>query len=94
MKFNLGRCVATPGCLRVLEEAGQTPIEFLQRHASGDWGDLDDEDKQANDAALTTGGRILSSYHTTTKTKLWVITEGTDGAEIRQSTCLLLPSEY
>ena len=94
MKFSLGQIVATPGCLHVLEGAGQTPTDFLQRHASGDWGDLDDEDKRANEQALVNGGRIFSAYHTTTKTKLWVITEGTDGSGIRQSTCLLLPSEY
>ena len=94
MTFPLGRIVATPGCLQVLEEAGQTPAEFLQRHASGDWGDLCDEDKQANGIALKSGGRIFSAYHTTTKTKLWVITEGTDDSGIRRSTCLLLPSEY
>src|ERR1039457_1141906 len=39
-RFALGRIVATPGALGALEEAGQTPIEFLARHALGDWGEL------------------------------------------------------
>ncbi|QDT50495.1 hypothetical protein Pan258_45730 [Symmachiella dynata] len=94
MKFKLGQVVATPGCLQVLKEAGQTPSDFLGRHANGDWGDLDDADKQENDLALESGGRIFSAYHTTTNTKIWVITEaiGPDGQ--RASTCLLLPDEY
>ena len=94
MKFKLGRVVATPGCLQLLEEAGQTPSIFLKRHISGDWGDLDDADKRENEIALVAGGRIFSVYYTKTKTKIWVITEaiGPDGQ--RASTCLLLPDEY
>ena len=34
----------------------------LRRHAGGDWGDLGDHDAEANDLALVTGARILSSY--------------------------------
>ena len=93
-KFELGKTVATPGCLAALEEAGQSPAEFLARHVAGDWGDLDDEDKTANDKALITGGRIFSAYRTSTKVKIWVITEGADDTGTRRSTCLLLPSEY
>lgn len=94
MKFKLGRVVATPGCLQELEEVGQTPSDFLKRHTSGDWGDLEDADKRENEVALEVGGRIFSAYYATTKTKIWVITEavGPDGQ--RASTCLLLPDEY
>jgi hypothetical protein len=37
-QFSLGQIVATPGALVVLGNAGQTAIEFLQRHVKGDWG--------------------------------------------------------
>ncbi len=87
--FQLGHIVATPGALEILEQSGQAPSEFLNRHAHGDWGDLCEEDREANQLALTDGSRILSAYHTTTGEKLWVITEAD-----RSSTCLLLPSEY
>ena len=60
--FSLGRIVATPGALESLRDAGQAPGEFLARHASGDWGDLDGEDKGLNDAALVDGSRILSAF--------------------------------
>lgn len=59
--FPLGQVVATPGALEALELAGKQPLEFLTRHAQGDWGDLGDDDKRANDQAIKTGARILSS---------------------------------
>ncbi len=33
-KFDLGNVVATPGALKAIREAGQTPTEFIKRHAS------------------------------------------------------------
>ena len=47
--FSLGQCVATPGALAALEEAGQMPAEFLARHAHGDWGEIHPGDKGANE---------------------------------------------
>ena len=86
--FSLGQTVAKPGALELLEENGQTPSELISQHHSGQWGDLDEEDKQANDAALKDGSRLFSSYKVGNG-KLWVITEAD-----RSSTTLLLPSEY
>ena len=37
-------------------------MSCLRRHGQGDWGDLGVHDDEANDLALVTGGRILSSY--------------------------------
>lgn len=50
-KFDLGRTLATPGALAALEESGQSPAFFLDKHTMGDWGDVNQEDKQANDEA-------------------------------------------
>ena len=87
--FSLGQCVATPGALAALEEAGQTPADFLDRHIRGDWGNIHPGDKGANEQALQDGGRIFSVYTTSKGVKLWVITEAD-----RTSTCILLPDEY
>ena len=87
--FSLGQVVATPGALAALEEAGQSPSEFLTRHVHGDWGEVDEHDQQANDDAVQDGSRLLSSYVLTTNTKIWIITEAD-----RSSTCYLLPEEY
>lgn len=89
MLFKLGRVVATPGALRLLEKSGEAPFLFLGRHVTGDWGELCRKDRAANTLALVTGERIFSSYRTAKGAKLWIITEAD-----RSSTCLLLPEEY
>ena len=93
-QFSLGQVVATPGALDVLENAGQTVEEFLNRHHRGDWGDLSDDDAALNDEALRDGSRLLSAYHLTTGVKIWVITEAADDEGDRSATTLLLPDEY
>jgi hypothetical protein len=93
-KFSLGRVVATPGALNALEESGQSPALFLDRHIQGDWGDVCDEDKAVNDTALVDGSRLLSSYTTLKGVKLWVITEAVGDDGKRASSCLLLPQDY
>ena len=93
-KFSLGRLLATPGALAVLEEAGQTPLEFISRHMRGDWGDVCDDDKQANEDALVDGSRLLSSYKTSTGVKLWIITEAKDDNGQRAASTILRPDEY
>ena len=57
-KFSLGRTLATPGALRVIEEAGQSPAEFLDRHIIGDWGEVCAGDGAANEESLRDGSRM------------------------------------
>lgn len=87
--FPLGRIVATPGALSALSETNQTPLEFIARHAAGDWGELDQEDRQENERSLIDGCRLLSAYRLSDQTRIWVITEAD-----RSSTTILLPEEY
>jgi len=93
-RFRLGQTVATPSALKAIQQAGQSPAEFLDRHVRGDWGDLCDEDEQANEDALQDGSRILSAYHTSTGQKIWIITEAADEDDRREVTTILLPDEY
>jgi hypothetical protein len=93
-KFSLGRIVATPGALEALQAAGQSPDEFLSRHITGDWGDLDDEDRQANNAALIDGSRILSAYTTRKGERIWIITEAVNEVGLRYSSTILKPEDY
>jgi len=67
-------------------------MTLLARHAFGDWGELCEEDRVANEGAVASGGRVFSSYEVgigLNATKVWVITEAD-----RSSTCCLLPEEY
>ena len=70
------------------------PIACSAGTFSGDWGDLDDEDRQANELALVDGSRLLSSYRLRDGTKIWIITEAADERGRREATTTLLPSDY
>lgn len=87
--FPLGSIVATPGALNALARSKELPLHFLARHVTGDWGEVNSGDKQANDSALVSGARLFSSYKTAAGEKIWVITEAD-----RTSTCILLPEDY
>ena len=87
--FSLGRLAATPGDLEAIEASGQTPSFFLARHASGDWGCVNEEDRQLNEEAVRDGSRLLSVYETLRGVRLYVITEAD-----RSVTTILLPEEY
>jgi hypothetical protein len=93
-KFLLGQLAATPGALEAMEASGQTAEFFLARHASGDYGEVNDEDRQLNDEALIHGDRILSAYRTLKGVKLWIVTEAADDNGHRAATTILLPEEY
>lgn len=88
-KFDLGQVVATPAVLDALAQHQILPLTLLSRHVSGDFGDIDREDWQANLLALQYGNRIVSAYAIAPDTVIWIITEAD-----RSATTLLLPSEY
>ncbi len=88
--LSLGRVLATPGALRALSDAGEDPMRLLARHATGDWGELDAQDRRENRRSLKHGWRVLSSYPVgESGQKVWVITEAD-----RSVTTILLPEEY
>jgi hypothetical protein len=69
--------------------AGENPAALLKRHVTGDWGELDEEDRRENELSVANGFRLLSSYILSSGAKIWIITEAD-----RSVTTLLLPSEY
>jgi hypothetical protein len=73
-RFALGQTFITPGAQEALQIAGQTELEFLRRHMSGDWGsELSEEDIQENELSLKKGFRLLSAYRTGKGQKLYVM---------------------
>lgn len=88
--FALGQVVATQGAMETLKALNVDPALLMVRHVTGDWGDLCEDDLQANKNAVKNGERVLSSYLLPPdNTKLWIITEWD-----RSVTTLLLPDEY
>ncbi len=88
-KFQLGQTVMTRGAAAALEEANEQPFSYLQRHVTGDWGELDEHDRQENEFSLSRNLRLLSVYTLSSGTRIWIITEAD-----RSATTILLPEEY
>jgi hypothetical protein len=86
-KFDLGHLVATPNALNALSP--DDIMTGLSSHIRGDWGELDPEDRSANERALQHGGRLFSAYLSTNQVKFWIITECD-----RSATTVLLPEDY
>jgi hypothetical protein len=86
-KFSLGQLVITRNAADTI--APKDVAQGIFRHGQGDWGDLDEEDKQENERALKYGSRLFSAYHDSNGTKFWIITEYD-----RSLTTVLLPEDY
>jgi hypothetical protein len=87
--LSLGTVVATPGALAALEEARESSLGFLMRHASRDWGEVPPEDWEENEFSIEKELRVLSAYTLRSGQKIWIITEAD-----RSVTTILLPDEY
>jgi hypothetical protein len=86
--FSLGKLLATPAALEYLNEAGVSPLQLLERHALGDWGDINANDTRENEYAIEHSLRLVSAYLVGSE-KILIITEAD-----RSSTTLLLIGEY
>ena len=93
LKFTSNQTVVTCGINAKMQE----DLNFMEhvhactlRHFMGDWGNMDEEDKEENEKGLASGKqRLMSSYEEPGHPKVWVITEWD-----RSVTTVLFPSEY
>jgi hypothetical protein len=92
--FSLGVCFLTNGVSAAIKNGDlqQTEIEnFLQRHASGDWGTMSPSDREQNDHFAREGkGTIYSEFKVDSKRcpRIWIITH------LGNETTILFPNEY
>jgi len=89
----LGFMVMELGIICVTRKAAAELDRFqandaLTRHMTGDWGELDGEDRNTNDEALERGFPVVSSYLNRDLRRFLVITEAD-----RCATTILLPEE-
>ena len=61
----------------------------MGRHAKGDWGEVAEDSKEANDASVKNGGDMILSAYDIGGTRFWIITE-----HDRSATTILLPEDY
>lgn len=87
-RFVLGQVLATPDVAAHFDAHEVNALDYLVRHACGDWGEVPLEDAALNESALAQNARLLSRY-TVAGQCVWLITEAD-----RRSTTFLFPHEY
>ncbi len=86
-KLEVGQLGITPGAQELIPmNEVQTA---LNRHVSGDWGSVCEDDSAQNEWALKNEARLMSVYESESGESFWIITEAD-----RSSTTILLPSDY
>lgn len=88
-QFSSPQVQITSGAKAAFEESGEPPAKYLDRHFSGDFGEVDPGDAALNQEAITNNGMVMSIYRLSTGVRFYIITD--QGHEI---TTLLLPEEY
>jgi len=89
--FQLGTIEVSPGAEAALAAAGVAASALLERHQSGDWGEIEEHDRIENEFALASSTAVYSigsSYRLSDGTQIWVLT-----ASDRSCTRVLLPAE-
>ena len=86
-KLHLGDLYITPAAKASVHLPDA--MKALVRHQNGDYGEISENDKEANREALATGDRLLSAYNDRNGVRFWIITEGD-----RYCTTVLLPEDY
>ena len=95
--FETGELMMTSGIASIAsnERGMGTVLKCLERHCSGDWGDMSDDDKELNQLSLDEEkerGRTCESLFSMYETDfgcIYIITECD-----RSATTILLPEEY
>ena len=87
MTFPLGHLVITSNAASALRR--EDVVAGIRRHVTGDWGEVDEHDRQENETSLREGYRLLSAYRDSGGTRFWIITEAD-----RSVTTVLLPEDY
>jgi hypothetical protein len=86
MKFKIGRLIISSAALQALST--DEICLAVDHHICGQWGDISDRDRAANELALSTGAPLLSVYRTDTGTEVRVLTTSN-----RFATMIYLPTD-
>lgn len=87
IRFSAGGVTASSEILQIISQ--KELVDSVIRHQRGDWGLVDEKQRQANEAAINAEGYLISAYQTKNKVEFWIVTDYD-----RAATNVLLPSEY
>lgn len=95
--FNVGKVVVSRGVDKAMEENSRFAVEVclsLQRYCVKDWGNLLEDDKQVNEAALQYPDDLyLLAAYQTSKGKIYIITNRISENAGDNATTVCFPSE-
>lgn len=75
-KFDLGRVVITPAATAALDVSRHTLADLLERHQTGDWGDVSHHENTVNERGLIEQFNLQSAYDIAEVGRLVVVTNG------------------
>jgi hypothetical protein len=75
VRLELGGVLVTAAAVEALCDASVQLRSLLERHAEGEWGNLSDEARNANERALRLGGEVGSVYRLPNGEECLVMTE-------------------
>jgi len=87
--FEIGELQFSNGVEHLMHEGRLEPIPYLERYLRGDWGDVDNNQWQQNNAALVSGGRLDAHYVVTRELSIRIMTDAG-----RHATVIGLPPEF
>ena len=87
--FEIGALEFSKGVETLMHEGRLDPIPYFERYMRGDWGEVDDDQWQQNNAAVQSGKRLDAHYVVTRELSIRIVTD----AE-RNATVIGLPSEF
>lgn len=88
-RFVSGNFHVAPGAARAFEQMSGMIVALFRRHLSGDFGELDADDRAVNERAIASGEERVFSSYSVGGVRVYVITE-----HDRSRTTLLLADEY
>jgi len=88
-KFDLGRLIMTGSIHQLMMIHELNPLYYVGCHLTGNWGEVEQEDKERNEEALLKGGQLISEYNVLDPAVRIRITTEAD----RSCTTVSLPSD-
>jgi len=89
--FDPGHVVRTFSALDAMLTNHVSQCSLLERHCSGDFGDVGSAQRLRNLRAIAGQGRVVSAYPIAPRNTVWVMTRRESG---RWSTTVMTPPEY
>ena len=84
--FNIGTIAATPNAVALCEALGIPPLDFVQRHAAGDFGVIDPDQRDRNQRAISDARYPAVSAYPVGSSVVYVVTKQGESTTVMTAT--------